>query len=131
MSWYLQVWQRYAEFSGRSRRMEYWIFTLYNVVIFLVLYLAGVGFALVKQPEMGAFMYFAYVAYALAALVPSLACTVRRLHDTGKSGWWVLIALVPIVGAIALLVMMVLEGTPGNNQYGPDPKWNQRGAAIG
>ncbi len=122
MSWYLRVWQRYAEFTGRSRRIEFWTFTLYNIAIFAVLYLASVGFALVKQPEMGAFMYFAYFAYALAALVPYIACTVRRLHDIGRSGWWILISLVPLAGAIVLLVMMAINGTRGPNQYGPDPK---------
>ncbi len=131
MSWYLQVWQRYAEFTGRSRRMEFWIFFLYNVVILLVLYLASVGFALVNQPEMGASMYFIYFAYALVALVPCVACTVRRLHDIGKNGWWVLLVLVPIIGALALLAMMTLDGNHGPNQYGPDPKLTSQPAIIG
>ena len=122
MSWYLRVWQRYAEFTGRSRRMEFWTFTLYNIAVFAVLYLASVGFALVKQPELGAFMYFIYFAYALAALVPALSCTARRLHDMNKSGWWVLLVLVPVLGAIVLLVIMAFNGTQGPNQYGPDPK---------
>jgi len=131
MSWYLQVWQRYAEFTGRSRRMEFWMFFLYNVVILLVLYLASVGFALVKQPEMGASMYFIYFAYAMVALVPCVACTVRRLHDIGKNGWWILLVLVPFVGAIVLLVMTALDGNRGPNQYGPDPKLTTQPATIG
>jgi uncharacterized membrane protein YhaH (DUF805 family) len=131
MNWYLLVWQRYAEFSGRSRRMEYWMFTLYNLAIFAALYLAGVAFALIKQPWIGAFMYLLYAAYALASLVPYIACTVRRLHDIDKSGWWLLIALVPAVGGIALLVMAALDGTKGANQFGPDPKVLAQPAAIG
>jgi uncharacterized membrane protein YhaH (DUF805 family) len=122
MEWYLRVWQRYAEFSGRSRRMEYWMFSLIHFVILLVLCAGIAGFGLAKQPMVGATLSLIAGAYGLAALVPSLALCVRRLHDIDKSGWWILIGLVPAVGGIVLLVMAALAGTPGANQFGSDPK---------
>ena len=122
MEWYVRVWQRYAEFSGRSRRMEYWMFTLIHSIIVLALCTGIVGFGLLKQPVIGATSYLLLAAYGLAVLVPSFAVTVRRLHDIDKTGWWILICLVPIIGGITLLVMTVLDGTQGSNQYGPDPK---------
>jgi uncharacterized membrane protein YhaH (DUF805 family) len=131
MEWYIRVWQRYAEFSGRSRRMEYWMFTLVHGIIILVLVLGITGFGIMKQPAIGATSGLIAGAYGLAALIPCFAVTVRRLHDTDKSGWWILISLVPIVGGIALLVMTVLDGTRGSNQYGPDPKGAPKPAPIG
>ncbi len=131
MEWYIRVWQRYAEFSGRSRRREYWMFTLIHSVIILVLCIGIVGFGLSKQPVVGATSSLLLSAYALAALVPSLAVAVRRLHDIDKSGWWILIGLVPVVGGIILLVFAILDGTQGDNQYGPDPKASQSSAVMG
>lgn len=122
MEWYLRVWQRYAEFDGRSRRMEYWMFTLIHAVVIVALLIGMAGFDMIKQPLIGAGFGFLIGAYALAAFIPGLAVTVRRLHDIDKSGWWILISFVPIVGGIVLLVMTVLDGTHGSNQYGPDPK---------
>jgi uncharacterized membrane protein YhaH (DUF805 family) len=119
MEWYLLVLKRYAEFSGRSRRKEYWMFTLYNTVIYLVLYIAG----LVTLMRSDIYMVFFGLVflYALAVLVPSLAVAVRRLHDTGKSGWFILIGFIPVVG-IALIVLLCLDSAPGDNEYGPNPK---------
>jgi uncharacterized membrane protein YhaH (DUF805 family) len=131
MEWYLRVWQRYAEFTGRSRRMEYWMFTLIHSIIVLVLCLGITGFGMLKLPFVGAASGLIAAAYGLAALIPCFAVTVRRLHDTGKSGWWILIGLVPVVGGIALLVMTILDGTRGANQYGPDPKAAPQPAPIG
>ncbi|HEX2190646.1 MAG TPA: DUF805 domain-containing protein [Longimicrobiaceae bacterium] len=116
MEWYLEVFRKYAVFSGRARRKEYWMFVLFNVLASISLAIAdgvlglGGGFGL-----LGA-------VYALAVLVPGLAVSVRRLHDTGRSGWWLLVAIVPILGPIALLVLMALDGEPGPNQYGANPK---------
>jgi len=119
MEWYLLVLKRYAEFSGRSRRKEYWMFTLYNTVIYLVLYIAGLVTLMRSSLSM---VFFGLVfLYALAVLVPSLAAAVRRLHDTGKSGWFILIGFIPVAG-IALIVLLCLDSTPGDNQYGPNPK---------
>ncbi len=121
MEWYLMVWKRYAQFSGRSRRKELWMFALFNTIICTVLYVGGMMMAM-RGSSLGTIFFALYGIYALAVLVPSLAVEVRRLHDIGKSGWWLLIAFVPIVGAILLLVWFVSDGQPGDNQYGPNPK---------
>ena len=115
MDWYQKVLKNYAGFSGRARRKEYWMFALCHWVILFVLgVLAGVT---------GMDMLFAVpVLYALATLSPAFAVSIRRLHDTGRSGWWVLIGLVPIVGPIVLLVFTVQDSQPGPNEYGPNPK---------
>lgn len=109
----LVVFERYAVFEGRAGRAEYWWFFLANFLIGLVIQvLAGVSDALVILS----------VIYSLALLIPGLAVAVRRLHDTNKSGWWILIALVPLVGIIVLIVFLATDGDPGANQYGnPDP----------
>jgi uncharacterized membrane protein YhaH (DUF805 family) len=113
MNWYLQALQRYAEFSGRSRRKEFWFSTRFNFLVAL-----GLGFIdlmMGTAPLLGA-LYF------LGILIPSIAVTVRRLHDTGRSGWWILISLVPVIGALVLLVFVVLDSEPRANEYGPNPK---------
>ena len=119
MSWYLQALKKYAVFSGRSRRMEYWYFVLFNIIVSIVL---GVIDGLLGTSGSYAGAGLLSGIYGLAVLIPSLAVTVRRLHDTDRTGWWILIALVPLIGVIVLLVFALLEGTPGNNQYGPNPK---------
>ncbi|MDP9436969.1 MAG: DUF805 domain-containing protein [Actinomycetota bacterium] len=103
---------RYASFSGRARRSEYWWFYLFT---FLVYVAATVIDAIIGVPATAAIA-------VLALFIPTLAVSVRRLHDTGRSGWWFLIGLVPLVGGIVLLVFFVQDGTPGANQYGPSPK---------
>jgi uncharacterized membrane protein YhaH (DUF805 family) len=105
---------KYADFSGRARRSEYWYWVLALVLAEIV---CGILFGIVKP--LG---YFLYVVLFLASIVPSLAVGWRRLHDTGKSGWWILISLVPFVGGIILIVFMVQDSQPGVNEYGPSPK---------
>ncbi|NEB36802.1 DUF805 domain-containing protein [Streptomyces sp. SID14515] len=112
MDWYLSVLKNYAGFSGRARRKEYWMFTLISFVISLVLTIVG---GLIGAD------FLSYI-YAVAILVPSLAVLVRRLHDTGRSGWWFFIAFVPLVGFIILIVFLASEGKPETNQYGVNPK---------
>lgn len=112
MHWYLEVLKKYAVFSGRARRQEYWMFFLVNFIVSVVL--AIIGWTID--------MAFLQSLYTLAVLLPGLGVTVRRLHDTGRSGWWILIGLVPLVGTIVLLVFMASDSQPGNNQYGPNPK---------
>ena len=119
MSWYLEALKKYAVFSGRSRRMEYWYFVLFNIIVSIVL---GVIDGLLGTSGSYAGAGLLSGIYGLAVLIPSLAVTVRRLHDIDRSGWWILIGLVPLIGAIVLLVFALLEGTPGDNQYGPNPK---------
>ena len=112
MDWYLGVLKKYTDFSGRARRKEYWFFFLFNLLIALALTLVGRAID----------TNILYVIYSLGVLLPSLAVAVRRLHDTGRSGWWLLIVLIPILGALALLVFMVLDSEAGQNAYGPSPK---------
>jgi uncharacterized membrane protein YhaH (DUF805 family) len=119
LSWYLQALKKYAVFSGRSRRMEYWYFVLFNIIVSIVLGAID-GLLGTLGSGMGAGLLSGI--YGLAILIPSLAVTVRRLHDIDRTGWWILIALVPLIGTIVLLVFALLEGTPGTNRHGPNPK---------
>ena len=119
MNWYLKVLKQYADFNGRARRKEYWMFVVFNIIF------AGVAMALdnVLGIAFGVVGYGPlYGLYSLAVLIPGLAVTVRRLHDVGKSGWMIFIALIPLVGAIWLLVLFVTDSNPGENQYGANPK---------
>ncbi len=112
MNWYLKCWRQYADFSGRARRREYWMFYLFNIIFALVAMLLDVilGLAL-----------FVYL-YSILVFIPSLSVCVRRLHDVGKSGWMYLIGLVPIVGTIWLLVLFCTDSQPGRNRWGDNPK---------
>jgi uncharacterized membrane protein YhaH (DUF805 family) len=113
MNWYLDVLKKYAVFTGRARRKEYWMFALFNVIIAIAL---GIIEGIVGGPGVLGGLY------GLAVLIPSIAVGVRRLHDTGRSGWWILIGLVPVIGFIVLIVFFATDGQPGTNQYGPNPK---------
>lgn len=113
MNWYLEVLKKYAVFGGRARRTEYWLFVLFNIIISFVL---GFIEGLVGSPGVIAMIY------GLAVLIPGVAVSVRRLHDTSRSGWWLLIGLVPLMGAIVLLVFMASDSHPGDNQFGSSPK---------
>jgi len=115
--WYMQALRKYAVFSGRARRKEYWFFVLWYLIITVLLAILDgmLGLHIGKAGLLE-------TLYALALLIPSIAVTVRRLHDTGRTGWWFLIVLIPFIGFIVLLVFMFLEGEPGDNKYGPSPK---------
>lgn len=124
MKWYLKCLRQYANFSGRARRKEYWMFYLFNLIFMLGLAFIGgfVGALFGGDEETGMILgYSLYLIYALAVIVPGLAVLVRRLHDVGKSGWWILISLIPIIGAIWLLVLLVTDSVE-ENQYGKYPK---------
>lgn len=118
MSWYLQVLKKYAVFSGRARRKEYWFFVLFNVIVSIGLAVIDSMLGLYASAGVGVLS----LIYSLGVLIPSIAVSVRRLHDINKSGWWVLIVLVPFIGWLILLIFALIAGTPGDNQYGPDPK---------
>ena len=130
MNWYVKVLKQYVDFSGRARRKEYWMFALINAIIVIVLQLVDglLGTGINTASAGGSGVSFGISLgilsglYSLAVLLPGLAVAIRRLHDTDRSGWWVLIALVPFVGGIVLLVFFVLAGTAGGNKYGADPK---------
>lgn len=128
-NWYRTAWGKYADFSGRSRRREYWYFGLFNGVAFIVLYLfigllGGFGGFNGSAPSATAVpAYILFALYYLAVIVPSLAVTVRRLHDIDKSAWWLLINLIPFgIGGIWFLILMCTDSTPGANQWGANPK---------
>ena len=117
MSWYLAALKKYAVFSGRARRKEYWMFVLFYLIFTIVLSvidsILGIG------EEGGGLLSGLFV---LAMLIPSLAVTFRRLHDTDRSGWWLLIGFVPLIGSIVILVFMIQDSQPGENRYGTNPK---------
>lgn len=115
MSWFLEALKKYAVFSGRARRKEYWMYALFVGIIYIVLaVIAGASKSTAGIALLGVFY--------LAILLPSLAVGVRRLHDTGRSGWWLLFGLVPLAGPITMLVFACLDSQPGPNKYGPNPK---------
>ncbi|MCC4799997.1 DUF805 domain-containing protein [Enterovibrio norvegicus] len=120
MNWYIDVLKKYAVFKGRARRKEYWIFIVFNMFFSLVLSQADqmLGY---YDAKMG--IGTLGMVYAAAVFLPTLAVTVRRLHDTDRSGWWALLGIVPF-GVIALLILQAFEGTKGGNRFGPDPKGN-------
>lgn len=120
IEWYKKVvFENYANFNGRARRSEYWYYTLGTVILAIVAMILDnvLGIAIAPLPY-----GYIYLVFALATFIPSLAVAVRRLHDVGKSGWFYFIALIPLVGAIWLLVLFCTEGDHGENQYGPNPK---------
>ena len=106
-NWYVEVLKKYAVFDGRARREEFWMFTLVNLIVAIVLQLIS--------PFLG-------MIYSFAVLLPGLAVGARRLHDTGRSGWWLLIGLIPLIGIIVLIVFFVQDSQPGENEFGANPK---------
>ncbi|MCC6828131.1 MAG: DUF805 domain-containing protein [Novosphingobium sp.] len=130
LEWMLLPYKRYAEFSGRSRRKEYWSFALFQFLISIVLtgVLFAGGFSVdagTGQPSFGPVFYLGVVllvVFALGSFIPAIAVLVRRLHDQDKSGWFALLYFIPYVGPIVILVFMFLDGTKGPNRFGPDPK---------
>ena len=120
MEWATLPLKRYAEFTGRSPRKEYWMFVLLSIGIYLI---ASILDGIAGMNGMIAGTYGPITALvALGLFVPTLAVNIRRLHDSDRSGWWLLLGLVPMVGGIIVLVFMVLEGTRGANRFGADPK---------
>lgn len=134
MKWMILPLQRYADFSGRSRRLEYWMFQLFIYLVVGVL--MGIAFLIggpntmdtvdgstyAEQPGPLFWIPFAILMiFVLGIIIPSIAVTVRRLHDRDMSGWFYLISFIPYIGGLILFVFMVLPGTPGENSYGDDP----------
>ena len=119
MQWFMTVLQKWSDFSGRARRREYWFFALFYLLIYIALtvvdMLTGLLNAATGVGVLGGL-------FALAMLIPGLAVGVRRLHDTDRSGWWLLLALIPVIGTIVVLVFYLLDSQPGDNRFGPNPK---------
>jgi len=127
MQYYLKALRNYTGFTGRSTRSEYWYFALFNFIFAIAAMIVDnvLGTRITTDTINGAFGLpygYIYLLYALAVLIPGLAVAVRRLHDVNKSGWFLLIALIPIVGIIWLLVLMVTDSYPGENKYGMNPQ---------
>jgi uncharacterized membrane protein YhaH (DUF805 family) len=121
VNYYLDVWRGYFDFSGRARRKEYWYFTLVHSVMEFgggLLALAAYKDNTTIGTVFGAIVFL----YILASIIPTISVTVRRLHDTDKSGWWYFVSFIPAIGGIWSLILMCTNGTKGLNQYGPDPK---------
>lgn len=113
LGWYLKVLKNYVGFQGRARRKEYWMFVLVNVII---------SIAISILDSIANLSSVLSIIYSLAVLLPTLAVGVRRLHDTGRSGWAILLGLIPLVGPIILIVFMSQDSQENDNQYGPNPK---------
>lgn len=119
MNWYLMALKKYAVFSGRSQRSEYWFFTLFYLIFALVTgFIDGLIGTYDAQSGLGVLS----AVYMLAMIIPSLAVLARRLHDTGRSAWWILIGIIPLIGGIVLLVFAVMDSDMNDNMYGPNPK---------
>ena len=117
--YYTDVLKKYVVFTGRASRKEYWMFALWNTAIYIVLFfLLEIG----RNTAMVAIVAVIYLLYCLGVFLPSLAVLVRRLHDTNRSGWWILISIVPFIGGLVLLIFSVIDSQPGDNIYGPNPK---------
>jgi len=131
MQWYIDVLKKYAVFDGRARRKEYWMFVLFNVIASIILSILdkilGLDFGSGSTSSSG----WLSTIYSLAVLLPTIGVAIRRMHDTNRSGWWILINLVPCIGWIWFIVLAAEEGVAGDNQYGPDPKAAERGQGFG
>jgi len=117
MKWFLKVLGQYADFSGRARRTEYWMFALFAIILYILAIILdnalGIAFAEIYGP-----IYFLTIVFLF---IPSLAVLVRRLHDVGKSGFWFFIAFIPF-GAIWLFILTITDSQPFENKWGPNPK---------
>lgn len=118
MRWYLEALQKYAQFSGRARRREYWGFAVMHALVYVALLVIDWMLGM-SEGDMGLLSGL----YLLGTALPGLAVTIRRLHDTGRSGWWFLISFVPLIGFIAMLIFLLQDSDQGANVYGPSPKY--------
>ena len=118
------VFSKYFDFSGRATRSEYWYFYLFNFLVFMVYYIALFAMLGSGSRDSSAVGYLSVmiIIYALVMTIPSLAVTVRRLHDTGHSGWWIFLNLIPVIGSIILFIWYITDSDPDTNEYGDNPK---------
>ena len=129
MEWMILPLKRYADFSGRSRRLEFWMFTLFlilamtaSIVLFAIFGAVAESTGALTTSTIGTILVILVILAYLAVLIPAIAVQVRRFHDQNLSGWMVLLGFVPYLGGLIVLVFMCIDGTPGPNRYGPDPK---------
>ena len=123
MTLMFQPLRKYADFNGRARRAEYWLFALLMILISIPFsIIAEIVEATGEMDPATAGLFLVFGLAMVGLLIPSLAVTVRRLHDSNRSGWWALIGLIPLIGGLVLFVFAILDGTPGLNRFGADPK---------
>lgn len=119
MDWYIKcLTEKYADFEGRARRSEFWYFALFNIIAAIVINIV----AGILTNVIGEAAAFLGLLYSLATLLPNLSVAARRLHDTGRSGWWQLIGIIPLIGFIVLLIFYTQDSSFDRNEYGPNPK---------
>ncbi len=111
MEYFIGGLKKYADFTGRARRKEFWMYSLFYIIFYAI--------ASAIDVALGTIIFSS--VYALALLIPTIAIAARRLHDTGRSGWWQLIGFIPLIGAIVLLIFYVQDSL-GENEYGANPK---------
>jgi len=121
MDYVKTVFSKYADFSGRARRSEYWYYALFNFLVAIALYIPIIALV-VSDSELFFLPGILLLLYFLASFIPSLAVVVRRLHDTGRSGWYYFMGMIPLVGGIILIIFLVEDSKPGTNEWGPNPK---------
>ncbi|RIW34021.1 DUF805 domain-containing protein [Bacillus salacetis] len=115
MKWYWRVWRNYLFYEGRARRTEFWVFQFINLLVYWVLKFTE------SYKDWGTLLTG---IYGLLVFLPAITVSVRRLHDIGRSGWWILISFVPVVGTLVLFVFACLDSEEGSNRYGPNPKYD-------
>ncbi len=120
MDWYLMPFKRWMDFSGRSRRKEYWLFLLFNIILVVSISLIAESLGVRDYANIP------LAIYILAVIIPFLSLTIRRLHDIGKSGWYILIRLIPLIGGLWFLALMCTDSQYGDNKYGSNPKQPKR-----
>ena len=126
MKWFIKALSQYADFSERARRKEYWMFALFNIIFFFawaIIFMIAFSLTQHSDPDrLLSTIYITYLSYFIILFLPGLAVSVRRLHDVGKSGWWLFISLIPFIGAIWLFILLLTDGQQGDNKYGANPK---------
>jgi uncharacterized membrane protein YhaH (DUF805 family) len=123
MNWYIKALKQYVDFRGRARRKEYWMFTLYNYAFLVLASILDYYLNLLITKPDGGVVYIVFISlYGLAVLLPTLAVTIRRIHDVGKSGWMILVTLIPVIGVVWFYELMLTNSTTDENKYGPNPK---------
>ncbi|MBO0589251.1 DUF805 domain-containing protein [Sporosarcina sp. E16_8] len=118
MSWIIESFRNTFNFSGRARRTEYWLFYLFTIVISFIMSIVDIALGLDFSDELGVFT----LIFLLIILIPGLSVTVRRLHDSGKSGFWILLNFIPLIGNFIVFILTLLDSQSELNQYGPNPK---------
>lgn len=123
MNWYITALKKYAVTNGRARRREFWMFTLFDAIFLFAAFIIDVIIIGISD---GRFQFpIFFFLYSLVTMLPRFSVTIRRLHDIGKSGWWILIGSIPYIGSIWLLILLAMDSQPGENEYGPNPKGNE------